>query len=60
MSHTHDHQHTHHKSSDWKPHTDWRVLGAILMLIAIGVYVLTLDEGLQPRPDNPPPAANPQ
>ena len=50
MSHKHDHQHSDHKPKHepgWKPHTDWRVWGAVLMLLAIVGYVLSLDESWQ-------------
>lgn len=63
MSHKHDHQHADSNpkhESGWQPHTDWRVWGAVLMLIAIVVYVLTLDESIQPPPKQNPPAATPK
>jgi hypothetical protein len=53
-----DHHHNHskrHGDSDsgsliWKPHKDWRVwLAVLLMLAAILSYVLTLDESIVPR-----------
>ncbi len=61
MNQKHGHQHSDHKDpSGWKPHTDWRAWMAVIMLVAIGVYVLTLDESIQPAPNNPPPAATPK
>ena len=46
------------KSNDRKLHRDWRVwLGVILMLIAMAVYVLTMDEAIVPggaSAGNPP------
>jgi len=56
------HKHGHHhdqpgKSRPW--HRDWRLwAGVVLMLIAIGVYVLTLNESLIPGGSGQPmPAA---
>lgn len=64
MSHKHEHPHPDSNpkhESGWKPHTDWRVLGAVVMLVAIVIYILTLDESIQPRDKNdPPPAAMPK
>lgn len=53
---THGHKHTHeskaisHHKMDWTGlHKDWRTWLVIgLMLAAIGTYVLTLDESIQP------------
>lgn len=47
-SHAHDHKHAHNKSV-WKPHRDWRVWVVALMLFAMVMYVLSLDESIQPR-----------
>ena len=47
-NHGHSHGDKHHQNPKWKPHTDWRVWTVVLMLIAMAVYVLTLDESLQP------------
>jgi len=50
MSH-HHHQHSdsHSQTERWKPHKDWRViLAAVVMLIAMIIYVLSLDERLFP------------
>jgi len=59
--HSHEHQHpgSHgheqqkHASSGWKPHRDWRVWAVVLMLVAMAVYVLTLDESIWPGGDGP-------
>ena len=52
-SHSHnDSKHHHEKgeSSVWKPHKDWRVwVALLLMLAAIFTYVLTLDDSIIPR-----------
>ena len=38
------------KLSVWKPHKDWRVwVALLLMLAAIVTYVLTLDDSMIPR-----------
>lgn len=38
------------KSIIWKPHKDWRVwVALVLMLAAIFTYVLTLDDSIVPR-----------
>lgn len=61
-SDSHDHRHP-HDNAGWKPHRDWRVLVVVLMLFAMIVYVLTLDESIQPGgagalvPATPGPAA---
>ncbi len=47
-SHSGSHGDRHHQAPKWKPHTDWRVWGVALMLIAMVVYVLTMDESIQP------------
>lgn len=62
MSQKHDHQHSDHNpkhESGWKPHTDWRAWAAVLMLVAIVIYILSLDESRQPANNNSPPAAAP-
>lgn len=44
----------------WLPHRDWRVyVGVVLMLIAMFVYLATLDEAVRPDAtvDQPVPAA---
>ena len=70
MTHSKHSQHKHH--SEKKPprkglHKDWRAWLALgLMLAAMGIYVLTLDESVQPEvtitnPASPPAAtAGPQ
>jgi hypothetical protein len=67
-SHGHDHKHEHghgHHKPGWKPHRDWRVWAVALMLLAMAVYVLTLDESIWPGgggpevPAAPPPASAP-
>ena len=38
------------KSIIWKPHKDWRVwVALVLMLAAILTYVVTLDDSIIPR-----------
>lgn len=45
-------QHGDHRRQEkerWLPHRDWRVyLGVALMLLAMFVYLATMDESLQP------------
>lgn len=42
--------HHHSQPERWKPHKDWRViLGAVVMLIAMIIYVLSLDEAFVPN-----------
>jgi hypothetical protein len=53
MNHGH-HDHSSHHNAD-KPrrqiHKDWRIwVGVIVMLAALAVYVLTLDERFRPVP----------
>jgi hypothetical protein len=68
----HDHKHAHQRSSEKHPppkydlsglHRDWRTWLIIgLMIAAIGTYVLTLDEAIQPSgpaQSSPPAAAAP-
>jgi len=49
------HEHSKHgvahgESMVWKPHKDWRVwVALLLMLAAIAAYVLTLDDSIMPR-----------
>jgi ABC-type Fe3+ transport system permease subunit len=53
--------HEHHRPQTWKPHTDWRVwIAVILMLGLILVYVLTDSLSLRPGKNagQPTPAAN--
>ena len=52
--HRHNHSNHHHEARGelgvWKPHKDWRVwLALLLMLAAIVTYVLTLDDSIIPR-----------
>jgi len=47
-NHGHAHGDKHHQAPKWKPHTDWRVWGVVLMLAAMAIYVMTLDEEVQP------------
>ena len=62
---SHGHGHQKHPSAGWKPHRDWRVWAVALMLLAMVVYVLTMDESLAPGeggpaiPAAPPPADAP-
>ncbi len=60
-SHDHDHSHGHSHTPPRKPlHHDWRLwVGVGLMLAAIIAYVLSLNESLQPRVDQPKPPAQP-
>lgn len=45
----HGHDHSHSKSSGkWKPHLDWRIWVVALMLLAMVVYIFTMDEALNP------------
>jgi len=53
-SHSHNHaKHRHEEtrqSSIWKLHKDWRAwLALVLMLAAILMYVLSLDDSIVPR-----------
>jgi hypothetical protein len=48
----HDAKREHHKPG-WKPHRDWRVWAVVLMLLAMAVYVLTLDESIWPGGSEP-------
>lgn len=63
QSHLHSHPHGTEpgKSNDRKLHRDWRVwLGVILMLAAMAIYVLTMDEAIVPGGASvgSPPATN--
>jgi len=53
MAHHHNdskYQSTNGASLVWKPHKDWRVwVALVLMLAAIAGYVLSLDESIIPR-----------
>ena len=59
MSRHHHHQnHPHHPQQNSSPknafHRGWLfVVAIILMLIAMGVYMLTLDESVVPEPGEP-------
>jgi hypothetical protein len=62
VSHPHEHhehapQHGHrHEGSKIAIHKDWRLwIGVLLMLGAMLVYVLTLDESVRPSPNPPKP-----
>jgi hypothetical protein len=53
---SHDHNHSKHRHEEkggpnvWKPHKDWRVwVALLLMLAAILAYVLSLDDSIIPR-----------
>ncbi len=53
---SHDHNHSKHRHEEkggpsvWKPHKDWRVwVALLLMLAAIFAYVLSLDDSIIPR-----------
>lgn len=53
-SHGHNHSKQDHAANHefavWKPHKDWRVwVALILMLAAIVAYVLSLDDSIVPR-----------
>lgn len=48
--HHHEHEHKHEHPPRRKPHQDWRVLVAVaLALVGMAVYVLSMDESLQPE-----------
>lgn len=56
--HSHSHSHQHHEkpeNSYWtRAHKDWKFWVAVtLMLISMAVYVLTLDEAIQPDTQKP-------
>ena len=55
----HGHEHKKHASATWKPHRDWRVWAVALMLLAMAVYVLTLDESIWPGGGGQPVPAAP-
>lgn len=55
-SHGHHHGH-HHKPPFWKQPKTLGLIGFVLALLAMAVYVMTMDEKVQP--DNPPAGANP-
>ncbi|QDU29522.1 hypothetical protein ETAA8_46350 [Anatilimnocola aggregata] len=61
--HQHGSSHEHkHPKSGWKPHRDWRVWMVAAMLVAMAIYVLTLEESLIPfggGPAEPPVPAAP-
>jgi hypothetical protein len=46
-SHGKDHQHE-HQSPKKGIHRDWRFWVAIVMLVAMGIYVATMDEAIEP------------
>ena len=52
IGHFRTHKHDHH-SPGWKPYRDWRVWAVVLMLIAMAVYVLTMNESLWPGGGGP-------
>jgi len=65
-NHDHPHSgsqsHTSHKpAGGWKPHRDWRFWTVVLMLAAMGIYVATMEEAIQPAgaPVQPVPADAP-
>ncbi len=44
-----NHEHPPQKSAaGWKPHRDWRVWIVALMLLAMVIYIFTMDEALNP------------
>ncbi len=51
QKHSHSDSHEHGKKHGAKIHHDWRFWAVILMLVAIGIYVLTLDESIAPGGD---------
>ena len=66
MSHEHshaDHKHHNHQTHPKRPiHQDWRTWAIVLlMLAAMGVYVMTMDEAVAPgvQPGQEVPAAAP-
>jgi hypothetical protein len=47
--HSHDKEHgLHHSKSGKKIHHDWRFWAVIAMLVAMGIYVMTMDEAIEP------------
>lgn len=51
--HKHSNTHNHQKSSAGAGiHRDWRFWGVIAMLAAIGVYVFSMDEEIEPEGDS--------
>jgi hypothetical protein len=53
-SHSRNHSKRRHEADEksiiWKPHKDWRVwVALLLMLAAILTYVMTLDDSIIPR-----------
>ena len=57
-AHGHEHRQGKHHAG-WKPHRDWRVWAVVLMLVAMAVYVLTLDESIWPGGAGPAAPAAP-
>ena len=53
--------HSQHGGSGLKPHLKWTlILGAVLALLAMGAYVLTMDEAVTPgQPTQAPTPAAP-
>lgn len=50
--HKHSNSHNHQKASSGSGiHRDWRFWGVIAMLVAIVLYVMTMDESLEPAGD---------
>jgi hypothetical protein len=47
--HSQDKEHGHnHPKSGMKIHRDWRFWAVIAMLVAMGIYVMTMDEAIEP------------
>jgi hypothetical protein len=46
----HGHDHAQQKSR-WRPHRDWRFWTVVVMLVAMVIYILTMDESLDPGGD---------
>lgn len=50
MQHDNNSSHQDNKTPQWQPHKDWRTwLGLALMLLAITMYVLSLDDSVVPQ-----------
>jgi hypothetical protein len=51
------HSHSYNGRKQWAIHKDWRVWTAvILMLLAMAVYVISMDESIQPAGEHQVPA----
>jgi hypothetical protein len=49
-NHSREHDEGRGPSGMWKPHKDWRVwVALVLMLVAVAAYVLSMDDSILPR-----------